>query len=155
MKAIIIFILLTLSNGIAFAGDDLSASSRISAKGLQLQSERLKVIAQNIANADTPGRTANEAPYSRKVIQVTTKYNEELNAQVTEVDKIASDHSRYKLKYEPHHPSADENGYVKYPNVDHVLEMADAKEAQRSYEANLSALEIARANKSKILEALK
>ncbi|MDF3048213.1 MAG: flagellar basal body rod flgC [Candidatus Midichloriaceae bacterium] len=148
-------LMLVLVSHIAFAGDDLSASSRISARGLQLQSERLKIIAQNIANADTPGRTANEAPYSRKVIVVNTKYNEELNAHLTEVSKISSDRSKYKLKYEPHHPAADQNGYVKYPNVDHVLEMADAKEAQRSYEANLSALEIARANKSKILEALK
>lgn len=139
----------------ALAIDDMTASSRISAHGVQLQSERLKVIAQNIANADTSGRTPQERPYTRKVLYVKREYKPEWKAELTQIDKIARDPSEYRLKYEPHHPAANEHGYVRYPNVDPVLEMADAKEAQRSYEANLSALEIARSNQSKILEALK
>lgn len=148
----IVLILVSLP---AMALDDLSASSRVSAKGMQLQSERLKVIAQNIANADTAARSPHEAPYSRKVIYVKRHYEPKYGAELTKIDKIARDHSEFRLKYEPGHPASNRDGYVKYPNVDPVLEMADAKEAQRSFEANLSALEIARSNQAKILEVLK
>ncbi len=152
---VLIFIALIFSSLPAVAADDLLASTRISSQGLRLQSERLKIIAQNVANADTTAYKFEEEPYTRKVLYVKRKFSPELGAEITVVNQIAKDKSEYKIKYEPNHPAANADGYVRYPNVDPVIEMADAKEAQRSYEANLSALEIARSNQSKILEALK
>lgn len=148
-----IIILFTFANN-CLAANDTFASTRISAQGLQLQSERLKVIAQNITNAQTTALTAEQNPYQRKILQVKLQYNKVFDSEITLADKVINDKSQFLLKYSPHHPAANESGYVKYPNIDPVLEMADAKEAQRSFEANLSSLEIARSNQIKILEAI-
>lgn len=150
-----ISMLILLPACFAGASNDIMASSRVSAQGLQLQSERLKIIAQNIANAETTASSSAANPYVRKVLQVKLKRDGLLGSEMTYVDKVVRDKSDFILRYYPSHPAADKDGYVKYPNVDQVLEMADAKEAQRSFEANLSALEIARSNQAKILEALK
>jgi flagellar basal-body rod protein FlgC len=144
-----------LASASAKAEDSLFSSMYVSSQGMQAHSERLKVIAQNIANANTTGKTPGSAPYRRKVILMKNEYDEKFRADVLQVNKIALDRSDYLYRFEPNHPAADDNGYVKYPNVDINLEMIDAKEAQRSYEANLSAFEIAKSNQLKLLEALK
>lgn len=146
---------LILCSFVASARNDLAAASRISAEGMLLQSQRLKVIAQNISNANTTGSAPEEAPYRRKILKYKRVQDEVLGAEIAVFERVGSDHSDYVLRYEPQHPAADAKGVVKYPNVNQTLEMADAKEAQRSYEANLSALEIAKSNQLKILEALK
>lgn len=147
-------IALLLFSHLAYA-DDLDSSIRVSAEGMQLQSQRMKLISQNIANANVTGATSQDEPYTRKVLHVKKIYDPKLGAETTVIDKVAKHKSEYMMKYEPSHPAADASGYVKYPNVDPVMEMVDAKEAQRTFEANLSAMEIAKSNQSKILEALK
>ncbi len=139
----------------ASAVDDLTAAQRVSAQGMKAQSERLKIISQNIANANSTGITPNQEPYRRKIPVFKSEYDQRLKADVVKVDKITRDKSDFQLRYEPQHPAADENGYVKYPNIQVPLESVDAKEAQRTYEANMSALEIAKSNQVRLIEALK
>ncbi|WP_053332502.1 flagellar basal body rod protein FlgC [Candidatus Jidaibacter acanthamoebae] len=136
-------------------GDSLSSAIAISAAGMRAQNERLKIITQNIANSEVTGANPNEDPYRRKQIIFKNVYNDNLKAVTVKVDRITPDKSDFILKYEPNHPAADANGYVKYPNINNVIESVDAKEAQRTFEANLSAMEIARANQSKIIDLMR
>ncbi len=146
-----------LFNNLANAdnGDSLIASARISASGMQAQSERLKVISQNIANADVSATAPDGDPYRRKIIFFKNEYDNSKEAEVIKVDKISHDYSDFIMKYQPNHPAADEKGYVKYPNINVVVETIDAKEAQRSFEANVNAFELAKANQSRVLDLLK
>ena len=139
----------------ANAVDSLTAAQRIAAQGMQVQNERLKVISQNIANSNSTGLTPDQDPYRRKTVMFKNYYDPEIGAYSVKLAKIGVDKSSFILKYEPYHPSADSAGYVKYPNVNLPLETIDAKEAQRTYEANLSALEIAKSNQLRIIEAMK
>jgi flagellar basal-body rod protein FlgC len=148
-------LLLVLFANTVFAADSLTASQRIAAQGMQVQSERLKVISQNIANSNTTGLTAEDTPYKRKVILFKNDYDPAIGASTVKVDRVAHDKSEFIKKYEPYHPASDEGGYVKYPNVNIPLETVDAKEAQRSYEANLSSLEIAKSNQARIIDAMR
>lgn len=149
----ILLVVLFASNG--FAADSLTASQRIAAQGMQVQSERLKVISQNIANSNTTGLTSEDTPYKRKVILFKNEYDPTIGSTTVKVDKVTHDKSEFIKKYEPYHPASDSGGYVKYPNVNIPLETVDAKEAQRSYEANLSALEIAKSNQARIIDAMR
>jgi len=154
MKYLLYFALLLLPSFV-FAIDDLTASQRISSAGMRTQNERLKIIAQNIANANSTGSTPDSEPYRRKMPLIQESYDPLLKAKVVKLQKIVKDKSEFELRYEPQHPAADKAGYVKYPNVKLPLETVDAKEAQRTYEANMSALEIAKSNQMRIIEALK
>ncbi len=155
MIRIAITLLLFIFPFTAMATDSLTASQRISAHGMRAQSERLKVISQNIANANSTGKSPTEEPYRRKMPLIKSQYDQSIKSDMVKVDKIIRDKSEFKLRYEPHHPAADKNGYVRYPNIDIPLETVDAKEAQRTYEANMSALEIAKSNQVRLIEALK
>ncbi|MBA8667863.1 flagellar basal body rod protein FlgC [Holosporaceae bacterium 'Namur'] len=154
LKFLVIFNIF-ICNSHASEGDSLSSAIAISAAGMRAQNERLKIITQNIANSEVTGANPNEDPYRRKQIIFTNVYDDNLKAVTVKVDRITPDKSDFILKYEPNHPAADANGYVKYPNVNNVIESVDAKEAQRTYEANLSAMEIARANQSKIIDLMR
>lgn len=148
--------LMVLFTQFAVAADDLSAAQRIAEHGMRLQNHRMKLIAENIANANVPAASPNLAPYRRKFLTVRNNYNEHINANTVGVDKIHVDQkSDFVLKYDPAHPSADQYGYVKYPNVNIYMENIDSKEAQRTYEANLNALEIAKSNQQRLIEAMK
>jgi flagellar basal-body rod protein FlgC len=140
---------------IALAEDSLDASIQASAAGMRVQSERLKIITQNIANSEVTGTTPGAEPYRRKQLVIKNVYDANLGAEVVKVDSVMQDKSDFILKYEPNHPAADENGLVKYPNVNIVIESVDAKEAQRTFEANMAAMEIAKSNRSKILELMR
>lgn len=140
---------------LSYAMDDLQASQRISAQGMLAQNQRLKIISQNIANASSTSASPDKEPYRRKMPVLKNKYDPNLKADVVKLDKIVRDKSDFQLRYEPQHPAADQNGYVRYPNVQIPLETVDAKEAQRTYEANMSALEIAKSNQMRIVEAMK
>jgi flagellar basal-body rod protein FlgC len=160
MKKLFIFLFFYLSTGTQISSaeelkvDDLTASMRASAAGMRIQNERLKIIAQNIANSNTTGQTPGADPYRRKTIFVKNGYDDKQKADVVQVDRIRTDKSDFALRYEPNHPAADEQGYVKYPNVDTTIENIDAKEAQRTFEANLNALQIAKDNQHKLLKLL-
>ena len=135
--------------------DALEASIKISSAGMQAQNQRLKVISQNIANANVTGKNPNEDPYRRKVIFFRNVYDPKLKTKVLKVDSIRQDQSDFTLKYEPNHPAADAKGMVKYPNVNIIIETVDSKEAQRTFDANVNSLEIAKNNQNKILELMR
>lgn len=135
--------------------DNLNAAINISAAGMHAQNERLKIISENLANKDVTGMDPNADPYRRKQIFFTNVYDPKVKATTVKVAEVAPDHSAFILKYQPHHPAANTEGYVKYPNVNSIIEGVDAKEAQRSFEANLSAMEIAKTNQSKIIDLMR
>lgn len=137
------------------AADSISNSIQTSVHGMRVQSERIKVISQNIANSSVTGSTPSSDPYQRKQIVFKNVYNSSLETEVVMVDNIIPDKSDFIKKFGPSHPAADKDGYVKYPNVNIVVETIDAKEAQRSFEANLSSFEIAKTNQSKIIELMR
>lgn len=147
-------------NNISFAeekiaADSLEASIKISSSGMRAQSQRLKVISQNVANSNFTGKTNNENPYRRKIIFFKNVYDQKLDAKILKVNSIQEDRSEFKLKYEPNHPAADNRGMVKYPNVNIIIETVDSKEAQRTFDANVNSLEIAKSNQNKILELMR
>jgi len=125
--------------------DPLSASTKIAATGLTAQSARLRIIAENIANAQATGTSSAATPYRRKTISFEAVLDPHLGrAQGVDVARIGVDKAPPIVKYEPGHPAADARGYVKYPNVNPIVEMADMREANRSYEANLQVIRQAR-----------
>ena len=125
--------------------DPLKISQSIAAAGLDVQSHRMRIIAENMANAQSTANTPGGDPYTRKTIVFSNDFDEALNANVVGVEQIGKDTSPYRVERNPGHPAADENGNVKYPNVNMLVEMADMRESNRSYEANLQMMKQARA----------
>lgn len=121
---------------------DLVNSLNIAASGMHAQSERLRVVAENIANADSLANKPGESPYRRKIITFKNALDKEIKADVVEVDKIGYDKTDFNKRYEPGHPAADADGYVLTPNVNPIIEMVDMREARRGYEANLNVVEM-------------
>jgi flagellar basal-body rod protein FlgC len=127
----------------------------IATSGLRAQAGRMRVISENIANADSTPTKAGADPYRRKVPTFRTEFDRELQANTVELGKVATDNSDFRLKYEPGHPAADVNGNVKYPNVNSLVEMTDMREAQRSYEANINVIGATRRMIARTLDILK
>lgn len=134
---------------------DFLKSMSIAASGLRAQSGRMRVIAENIANADSTAATPGGDPYRRKVPTFTSELDRTLDARVLRMGRIRPDTSDFKIKYEPSHPAADANGNVKYPNVNSLVEMTDLREAQRSYEANLNIVTATRRMIQRTLDILR
>lgn len=130
---------------------DLLKSMSISASGMKAQGERMRVISENLANKDSVGRTANDDPYRRKMVTFKNVLDRETEARQVIVDKVIEDKTAFGLKYDPSHPAANEDGYVKVPNVNALIEMMDMKETQRSYQANLGVID---ASKKMIMQTL-
>ena len=120
---------------------DLSKSSQIAASGMRAQGTRLKIIAENLANADTVIGADGFDPYRRKVITFKNEVDRASNASVVKVNPLSYDQSDFRIDYNPTHPKADPDGYVKMPNVNSLIEVMDMREAQRSYEANVTMIE--------------
>jgi flagellar basal-body rod protein FlgC len=134
---------------------DFLKSLSIAASGLRAQSGRMRIIAENIANADSTAQNPSNEPYRRKIPTFRAEIDRTLNAHLIALGRIRSDTSSFKLKYQPGHPAADVNGNVKYPNVNPLIEMADMREAQRSYEANLDVIGATRRMIQRTIEILK
>ncbi len=134
---------------------DLIKSIRISAAGMQAQGTRLRVISENIANSDSLAERPGEQPYRRKLVTFKNVLDRQLQAHRVKIDKFVSDRSQFPKKYEPSHPAADANGYVDLPNVKPLVEMMDMREAQRSYEANLSVIEVSKRMLMRIIDLLR
>ena len=117
---------------------ELMKSLAIAASGLRSQSGRMRVIAENIANADSGPERAGADPYRRKVPSFQRHVDRELDAQTVALGRVQRDPSAFRVKHEPGNPAADANGNVQMPNVNSLVEMVDMREAQRSYEANLN-----------------
>ena len=123
---------------------DLVNSLHIAASGMHAQSDRLRVVSENIANADSTGTQPGEQPYRRKTISFKNQLDREMGVDLVGTAKYGTDSSEFPLKYEPNNPMADANGYVKYPNVKPMVEMVDMREARRGYEANLNVVEVSK-----------
>ncbi len=134
---------------------DFSASLKIAASGLQAQSARMRVIAENLANADSTARTPDGDPYRRRIPTFSAVFDRELDAYNVKVGRLRLDNSEFDTRYEPGHPAADEAGYVRYPNVSSLIELADMREAQRTYEANLNVIKSTRAMFGQTLDILR
>lgn len=134
---------------------DLKTTMAVSASGLRAQSLRMRVIAENLANADSVARTPGGDPYRRRLPTFSSEVDRQTGAAGVRVDSIQSDKSDFQRVYQPGSPAADASGYVKKPNVNSLVEGADMKAAQRSYEANLSAIEAAKSLTMRTIDLLK
>lgn len=124
--------------------DDLFKTFQISSAGMRVQGARLRVISENIANADSLPQDPNGKPYRRKTISFRNELDRAAGLNTVHVNKIRPDMSAFGKRYEPSHPAADVDGYVLTPNVNKLVEMTDMREAQRSYEANLNVIKSSR-----------
>jgi flagellar basal-body rod protein FlgC len=135
--------------------DPLVASLQISASGMDAQSVRLKVVSENLANARSTGDTPGADPYRRKLVSFTQQLDKASGITKVAVQKEFDDKSDFQLEYDPGSPAANENGYVKIPNVNMLIEMSDMREANRSYEANLQTVKQARDMITSTIDLLK
>lgn len=134
---------------------DLSNALAISARGMDVQTKRLRVIAENLANQDSTGSTKGADPYRRKTITFENKLDRTLGQNAVRVKEIGQDKADMPLRYDPSNPAANDAGYVKLPNVNSFTEVMDMREAQRSYSANLSVIEVTRGMLTRTIEMLK
>jgi len=123
---------------------DFLKSIAVAASGLRAQAGRMRVISENIANADSTGQTSGADAYRRKIPTFRSEVDRALSADVVSLGRVRTDPSDFRKVYEPGHPAADANGYVNYPNVNPLVEMTDMRDAQRSYEANLNVITASR-----------
>jgi len=124
---------------------DLAKIMAISAADMKVQTTRMRVVAENLANADTLPDKPGVDPYRRKIVTFESVLDEARGVETVAVNRIGFDRSSFGRRYDPGHPGADKNGFVKVPNVKGLIEMMDLRAAQRSYEANLSVIQISKA----------
>lgn len=120
--------------------DPLTASLKIAASGISAQSARLRVVSENLANARSTADTPGADPYQRKTISFSDEIDRTSGVATVEIKRFGVDRTPFQTEYDPGNPAADEKGIVKYPNVNIMVEMADMREANRSYEANLQSI---------------
>ena len=134
---------------------DLTKAMAISARGMDAQGTRLRVIAENLANQDTTGSAPGADAYRRKTVSFENRMDQSLGTDTVRVKEIGQDKSDLPLKYDPSHPAANAEGYVRMPNVNSFVEVMDMREAQRSYSANLSVLQATRGMLTRVIGMLK
>ncbi len=134
---------------------DFLKSISIAASGLRAQAGRMRVIAENIANADSTASNSGADPYRRKIATFHSELDRNLDARVVSLGRIQTDQSAFTTKHMPGHPAADASGHVKYPNVNSLVEMTDMREAQRSYEANINVIGATRRMLQRTIDILK
>lgn len=128
----------------------------VSASGLRAQGDRLRVVAQNIANADTAANSPDQDPYRRKTVLFTNELDRASGVYKVKSDKVMEDEANdFRLKYMPDHPGADKNGYIRLPNINTLIEVMDMREAQRSYEANLGMIKVAKSMLGQTVDLLR
>lgn len=124
--------------------DPLSSALKVAASGMAAQSERLRVVSENLANAQSTGDTPGAEPYRRKTITFAAELDRATGVSTVDVTSVSKEPGEFPVEFQPGHEAADENGYVKMPNVNVLIEMADMREANRGYEANLQVIKQAR-----------
>jgi flagellar basal-body rod protein FlgC len=134
---------------------DFLKSISIAASGLRAQAGRMRVLSENLANADSTAQTPGADPYRRRIPTFRSEIDRTLDARVVAMGRVRNDPSDFRVKYEPGHPAADATGHVRYPNVNSLIEMTDMREAQRSYEANVNVISAARRMIQRTLDILK
>ena len=135
--------------------DDLQKSTAVAVSGMKAQSERLRVISENLANADSTAQTPDGLPYRRKVVTFKSELDRANGLNRVKIGKVQGDPSDFNKRFDPKHPAADREGYVLTPNVNSVVEMMDMREAQRSYEANMNVITTSRSMLSQTVQLLK
>lgn len=135
--------------------DDLLKTMRISSSGMRAQGTRLRVISENIANANSLPQSPGEIPYRRKVITFKNTLDRAIGLDTVKVDKVIDDKSKFIKKFDPNHPAADQDGYIQTPNINTLIEMMDMREAQRSYEANLNVIKSSKAMLTSTIDVLR
>jgi flagellar basal-body rod protein FlgC len=134
---------------------DFLKSIAVAASGLRAQAGRMRIISENIANADSTASSPGANPFRRKIPTFTSQIDRALDARVVGLGQVRTDPSDFITKYQPGHPAADGNGNVKYPNINPLIEMTDLREAQRSYEANINVIGATRRMIQRTLDILK
>ena len=133
---------------------DLTRVMDISTAGMEAQGTRLRTIAENIANANSMAQTPGGDPYRRKLITFKSEMDRSSGSTMVKVDKITKDNTDFTTKYEPGNPSADAQGYVKMPNVNPLIEAMDMREAERSYDANVTMVTVSKSMLQKTINLL-
>jgi flagellar basal-body rod protein FlgC len=134
---------------------DLATSMAVAASGMRAQTDRMRVISENIANANSTSPTPNGEPYRRKIATMQSEFDRELGATMVQPGDPVPDQSDFRMQYDPGNPAADKSGYVKLPNVNPLVEIMDMREAQRSYEADLTVMEASKAMLARTVDLLK
>ena len=134
---------------------DFLKTMSIAASGLRAQAGRMRIISENIANADSTPTQAGANPYRRKVPSFVSAIDRSLDARVVALGRTGLDNSAFRLKYEPGHPAADQDGNAKLPNVNALVEITDMREAQRSYQANVNVITATRRMIQRTIDILK
>ena len=134
---------------------DLDKALSISARGMDAQTTRLRVIAENLANLDTTGSTPGADAYRRKTVTFQNAFDRQLGMQAVRVKQIGRDAGDLQLRYDPSNPAANTDGYVKLPNVNTLVEVMDMREAERSYSANLAVMQASRSMLTRTIDLLK
>ena len=134
--------------------DPFKSISTTAASGMRAQAERLRVVSENVANATTTAQTPGGDPYKRKTISFEAATDSSTGAAIVQTAEVGFDNSDFNLRFDPSHPAADENGYIKTPNVNALIEMNNMREAARAYEANLSMLENGREMRRQLVDLL-
>jgi len=127
----------------------------IAASGMKAQSDRLRIISQNIANVDSEPTQPGELPYRRKIISFRNELDKTMGVELVKVSRYDTDKSEFGKRYDPGHPAADEKGYVQTPNVNSMIELVDMKEARRAYEANVDVIEVSKEMLSQTVNMLR
>jgi flagellar basal-body rod protein FlgC len=135
--------------------DPLEAALKIASSGLEAQSMRLRVVSENMANAQSTGPTAGADPYTRKTVTFENELDQAIGVDLVKIRSIGIDRSPFRMEQDPGSPAADEKGFVKLPNVNILVEMADMREANRSYEANLQVFKQSRELASMTIDLLR
>jgi flagellar basal-body rod protein FlgC len=135
--------------------DPLSAALRISASGLEAQSTRMRIVSENLANANSTGETAGSDPYRRKTVSFESTLDHAAKVELVKVKGIGTDQSDFRVEHDPGHPAADADGNVRLPNVNMLIEMADMRETSHAYEANLQIIRQARSMISMTIDLLR
>jgi len=135
--------------------DQLSAALKISSSGMQVQSTRMRVVSENLANAQSTGKTPGADPYRRKTVTFSSEMDRAAGAALVKVKSVGVDKSPFDVRHDPGNPAADAKGFVKVPNVNSLIELSDMRQANRSYTANLQAITQARSMISMNIDLLR
>jgi flagellar basal-body rod protein FlgC len=135
--------------------DPIKVAIQVASSGLEAQSRRMLVVSENLANAQTTGSTPGAQPYARKTVSFESVLDDVSGANLVKVDRVDIDKKPFRIEYDPGHPAADADGNVKLPNVDMLVELADMRESNRSYESNLQIIKQARSLSSMTIDLLR
>ena len=123
--------------------------------GMRAQAGRMRILSENIANADSTASTPGGDPYRRRIVTFRSELDRQLDAHVVALGKVATESSDFVVRHEPDNPMADAKGDVKYPNVNPLIEMTDFRDAQRSYEANIKLISSTKRMLQRTLDIIK